>query len=173
MHVAQVSLDTVTKKWKLTPQQRAAAFVFIFHRYPAREFEKMCLADSPLLIRGRTDASVRRTPDYRRDLEGCDAVSGQMALIIIKDALYTYRRKVLHPDALTRPLFASTSDAKMEDAIGGIQREVSRNEFMHDTKSKFAIRAGDRFYFYTTSFGGGYLVGRRGKIVHDENMFVY
>jgi hypothetical protein len=77
MHIAQVSLDTVTKKWKLTPQQRAAASAFIFHSYPVREFEKMSLADSPLLKRGHTDASVRRTPEYRRNLEGCDAVSGR------------------------------------------------------------------------------------------------
>ena len=173
IHVAQVSLDAVGKKWKLTQQQKAAASAFVFHRYPVREFEKMSLADSPLLKRGRTDASVRRTPEYRRDLEGCDVVSQQMAIIIIKDALYTYRRKVLRPDALTRTLFASTSDSKLEDAIGGIQREVSRDEFLRDSKSKFPVHAGDKFYFYTTSFGGGYLIARADKVIHDENMFVY
>jgi hypothetical protein len=35
--------------------------------------------------------------------------------MIIKDALYTYRRKVLRQDALTQSLFASTSDPKKEE----------------------------------------------------------
>ncbi len=90
----------------------------------------MSLADSALLKRGRTDASVRRTPAYRRDLEGCDVVSQSVAIDIIHDALYTYRRKVLRPDTLTRLLFASTSDGGTEDRIAGIQQSVGRDEFL-------------------------------------------
>jgi hypothetical protein len=172
-HVADIAVDTVSKKWKLTQQQKAAALAFILHRYPVRVFEKMSLADSALLIRGRTDAAVRRTAAYRRDLDGCNLVSQQMAIIIVKDALHTYHRKVVSPDPLTQPLFASTSDRQTEDDIAAIQREVSRDEFLRSTTSKFPIRPGDRFYFYTTSFGGGYLIARAGKVIKDEGAFEY
>jgi hypothetical protein len=124
-------------------------------------------------MRGRTDASVRRTPEYRRELESRDVVSQSMAIIIVKDALYTYRRKVVSPDPLTQPLFASTSNHQIEDHIAGIQREVSRDDFLRDTTSKFPIRTGDKFYFYTTSFGGGYLVARGGKVIKDEATLEY
>src|SRR5262249_37897998 len=110
IQVANIAVDTVGRKWKLTQQQKSAAFAFIFRRYPVREFEKTTLADSTLLKRSHTDASVRRTSEYRHDLDECEYVSQQIAIIIIKDALHTYRRKVISPDAMTRPLFRATSD---------------------------------------------------------------
>jgi len=173
IHVAQISVGTVSKKWRLTSQQKAAAFAFIFHRYPVREFERLSLDDSPLLMRGRTAASVRRTPEYRSALDACNVVSQQMAKIIIKDALHTYRRKVLNPDELTRPLFASTSDKDIEDAIAGIWREATHDEFLRVSNSSFPIHIDDKLYSYTTSFGGGYLVVRDGKVIKKEHVFEY
>jgi hypothetical protein len=173
LHEAHIAVNTVAKKWMLSQRQKAAALAFILHRNPVREFEKMSLDDSALLKRGRTDPSVRRTSAYRETLDICDTVSQQMATMIIKDALHTYRRKVLRPDELTRPLFASTSDKEIEDAIAGIWREESRDEFLRVGEPNFSTRAGDKFYSYATSFGGGSLVVRDGKVVYNANTFVY
>jgi hypothetical protein len=173
VHVARDAAATAAKKWKLTQQQRAAALAFIFHRYPVEEFEKMSLTDSALVMRGRTDPSVRRTSANREALDICSDVSRQMATIIVKDALHTYHRKVLHPDELTRPLFASTSDKDIEDAIAGIWRETTRDDFLRVSTSKFPVSAEDRIFSYTTSFGAGYLVARHDSVVHYEMTSVY
>ena len=178
VRVARSSVSAFAKKWKLTEQQKAAALAFVFHRYPVREFEQMSLDDSispgrALLKRGLTDPSVRRTAAYRDDLDTCNTVSESMARDIVKDALKTYDRKVLHPDEMTRSLFASTSDTNIEDAIAGIWRETTGDEFLRVSTYKFPIRGDDKVYSYTTSFGAGYVVSRQGVIVHYEMTSVY
>jgi hypothetical protein len=170
---AHKAVNAAAKKGMLSQQQKAAALAFIFHREPVREFEKMSLSDDALLMRGRTDSSVRRTDKYREALDICDSVSQSMAAMIMKDALITYRRKVLSPDELTRPLFASTSDKEIEDAIAGIWQETTREEFLRVGQPSFPLEADDKFYSYATSFGGGTLVVRGGKVVHDANTYLY
>src|SRR4051812_10254713 len=96
VRVARSSVSAFAKKLKLTEQQKAAALAFVFHRYPVREFEQMSLDDEALLQRGLTDPSVRRTAAYRDELDTCNMVSESMARDIVKDALKTYDRKVLH-----------------------------------------------------------------------------
>ena len=173
VRVARSSVSAFAKKWKLTPQQKAAALAFIFHRYPVREFEKMSLDDEALLQRGVTDPSARRTAAYRDDLDKCNTVSESMATDIVKDALKTYNRKVLHPDEITRSLFASTTDKNDEDAIAGIWQETTRDEFLRVGRPSFPVQPGDKFYSYATSFGGGSLVVRDGKVVCNANTYVY
>jgi len=170
---AHKAVDAAAKKWKLSQQQKAAALAFIFHRDPVREFEKMSLSDDALLMRGRSDPLVRRTSEYRDALDIRNEVSQQMATIIVKDALKTYHRKVLQRDELTRSLFASTSDKEIEDAIAGIWRETTRDEFLRVSTYKFPIRDDDKVYSYTTSFGAGYVVSRQGAVVHYEMTSVY
>lgn len=173
VRVARSSVSAFATKWKLSQQQKAAALAFIFHRYPVREFEKMSLDDEALLQRGVTDPSARRTAAYRDDLDKCNTVSESMAIDIVKDALKTYNRKVLHPDEITRSLFASTSDKSIEDAIAGIWQEATRDEFLRVSRSKFPIDTDDTVYSYTTSFGAGFVVARHGAVVHHEMTGVY
>ena len=173
VRVARSSVSEAAKKWKLTQQQKAAALAFILRRYPVREFEKMSLDDEALLKRGLTDPSERRTAAYRDKLDTCNTVSESMARDIVKDALKTYHRKVLEPDELTRPLFASTSDKEIEDAIAGIWQETTRDEFLRVGQPSFPLQPGDKFYSYATSFGGGSLVVRDGKVVYNANTYVY
>jgi hypothetical protein len=173
VRVARSSVSAFAKKWKLSQQQKAAALAFIFHRYPVREFEKMSLDDEALLQRGVTDPSARRTAAYRDDLDKCNTVSESMATDIVKDALKTYNRKVLHPDEMTRSLFASTSDKEIEDAIAGIWQETTRDEFLRVGQPSFPLQPADKFYSYATSFGGGSLVVRGGKVVYNANTYVY
>ena len=176
--VARSSVSAFAKKWKLTEQQKAAALAFVFHRYPVREFEQMSLDDSispgrALLKRGLTDPSVRRTAAYRDDLDTCNTVSESMARDIVKDALKTYNRKVLSPDELTRPLFASTSDKDIEDAIAGIWSETTRDEFLRVSTSEFPIGADDRVLLLHDELRRRIRVARRGAVVHYEMTGVY
>jgi len=178
VRVARSSVSAFAKKWKLTEQQKAAALAFVFHRYPVREFEQMSLDDSispgrALIKRGLTDPSVRRTAAYRDDLDTCNTVSESMARDIIKDALKTYDRKVLHLDDVTRSLFASTSDRDIEDAIAGIWQETTQDAFLRVSGAKFPINADDRVFSYSTSFGSGFVVSRHGAVVHHEMIGVY
>jgi hypothetical protein len=173
LRVARTSVSAAAKKWKLTQQQKAAALAFIFHRYPVREFEKMSLDDEALLKRGVTEPSARRTAAYRDELDTCNEVSESMASDIVKDALKTYDRKVLHPDDVTRSLFASTSDRDIEDAIAGIWQETTQDAFLRVSGAKFPIHADDRVFSYSTSFGSGFVVSRHGAVVHHEMIGVY
>jgi hypothetical protein len=172
VRVARSLLSEAAKKWKLTQQQKAAALAFIFRRYPVREFEKMSLDDERLLNRGLTDPSVRHTAAYRDQLDTCNSVSESMARLIVKDALKTYDRKVLHPDDLTRSLFASTSDRDAEDAIAAIWEETTHDAFLR-SGSKFPINADDKVYSYSTSFGTGFVVVRHGAVVHHNMPGLY
>jgi hypothetical protein len=172
VRVARNLISALAKKWKLTERQKADALAFIFHRYPVREFEKMSLDDEALLKRF-TDPSARRTAAYRDELNTCNTVSESMANDIVKDALKTYNRKVLHPEEMTRSLFESTSDKDIEDAIAGIWQETTQEAFLRVSGAKFPINADDRVFSYSTSFGSGFVISRHGAVVHHEMIGVY
>ena len=174
MHAAEVAIDAFGRKLKLPAQQRAATLRYIFHRMPVGEFEKMMIKDAAYLQRGSTNVAFRQTKRYRTALDGCDWVSQQMASLIVRDALRVYERKFLRPDSLTAQLFAANSREETEANIAGIDHQASRQEFLKRTSSTFPLRAEDRFYFYTTAFGGGYLIARHNKVVkEDEGIFEY
>jgi hypothetical protein len=174
MHVADVAIDAFSRRLKLPAQQRAAARRYIFGRTPVREFERMMLKDAADLERGHHDAAFRKTKRYRDALEGSDWVSQRMALLIVRDALRVYERKFLRPDLLTASLFAANTRKGTEANIAGIEKQVSRKEFLQQTNSTFPLQSEDKFYFYRTAFGGGYLIARHSKVVKDdEGMFEY
>jgi hypothetical protein len=174
IHVARISVDAWNRKLKLPTQGKAAAFEYIFRTMPVREFEHLMLQNGADLKRGHTDVTFRKTQEYRRAYEGCDWVSQKMAIGIVRDALRVYERKFLKPDPLTAPLFAANSQRETETNIAGIERKVSRSEFLRETKSTFPLRSGDEFYFYRIAFGGGYLIARNNKVVkEDEGIFEY
>ena len=174
IHVSRLSVDAWNRKLKLPTQGKAAAFEYIFHRMPVREFEHLMLQNGADLKRGHTDVTFRKTQEYRRAYESCDWVSQKMAIGIVRDALRVYEREFLKPDPLTAPLFAANSRRQTETNIAGIERKVSRSEFLRETKSTFPLRSGDEFYFYRIAFGGGYLIARNNKVVkEDEGMFEY
>jgi hypothetical protein len=172
VHVARVATSGLGRKLKLSVKQRRAAFSYIFQRVPVAEFEEMMLTDAAELKGGHTDATLRKTKQYRTALEGCDWVSQRMALLLVSDALQIYDRKFLRPDSLTAPLFAVNSRSETEAKIAGIDHEVSRQEFLESTQSIFPLQSNDKFYYYTTAFGGGYLIARDNKVIkEDEGMF--
>jgi hypothetical protein len=61
----------------------------------------------------------------------------------------------------------------VEDAIAGIWQATTRDEFLRVGQPSFPLQSGDKFYSYATSFGGGTLVVRDGKVVYDANTYVY
>ena len=172
-HVAKVSVDAWNKKFKLSADKKAAALEFVFHRMPVREFEKLMLEDNNTLKKGHKDSSVRKTEEYRREYDGCDYVSGHMALLEVRNALYVYERKFLRPDPPSRTLFAANPGRENETRISCIEKKVSISEFKENTRSKFPVRAGDTIYLYGTAYGKGYLVVRNNKIVRDEGWISY
>jgi hypothetical protein len=173
LHVAKVSVDAWNKKFKLPAAQKAAALEFVFHRMSVREFEKLMLQDEKTLKKGHKDLSIRKTEEYRREYDQCDYVSGHMAVLEVRNALYVYERKVLKPDALRRALFAANPGRENETRISCIEQRTSVAEFKQDTGSKFPVRAGDAIYLYGNAYGKGYLVVRNNKIVKDEPWVEY
>jgi hypothetical protein len=174
LHVAEIATGDFSKKLKLPSGGRAAALDYIFQRMPVREFEDEMLKQSSVLKKGHTKISLRKTPTYRESYEACDWVSQRMALLVVGDALRVYKRKILRPEELTKSLFAANHGREIEASISGIERKLSRSDFLRETHSTYPIQPGDEFYFFRTGFGGGYLIVRHNKIIKDdEGMFEY
>ncbi len=174
LHVAEIATGDFSKKLKLPTGGKAAALRYIFQRMPVREFETEMLKEAPALKKGHTQISLRSTPSYGQAYEACDWVSQRMALLVVGDALRVYKRKVLRPDELTKSLFAANHGRDIEASISGIERKVSRSDFLKETHSTFPVRPDDGIYFFRTGYGGGYLIARHDKIIKDnEGMFEY
>ena len=175
LHEADIGTSALTKKLKLSADEQAAVLSYIFQRMPVRDFENEMLKESSVLLKeGHAQISLRKAESYRRAYEACDWVSQRMAVLVVGDALRVYKRKVLRPDELTKALFAANHGRDIEASISGIERKVSRSDFLKETHSTFPVRPDDGIYFFRTGYGGGYLIARHDKIIKDdEGMFEY
>jgi len=171
--VANAAVDRLARKYNLPTEHKAAALRFIFSYEPVRDFEQLMVSDAPTLRRGHIERSFRKSFEYRRDYDSCDVVSESMAKLFVRDAVRIYERRFLHPDRMTRDLFAANPAKAEQTSISGIIRKVAPSQFKKEMNSEAQMQPGDKIYFYAAFNRTGYLIVGNNKVVKDEVSAVF
>jgi hypothetical protein len=175
-HLANLMTDVLTEKVPEAAGHKEEIISFIFSRMSVRRFERQIMSDTEKLDNKTTDNdSPCSSTAYRQEPARCEALCRNMAMMVISQSHNIYTRKYLKPDALTKSLFARSSDTDTDLIISWIEKKVSQSEFREKSGSTFTIESEDQIYSYRSSpfswklmFGReGYAVFRDGKLVNN------